>query len=226
MDKLYNNTRSYESPSRKRKKKRNKELTKQHFLEAIGLLIKEEGMKGLTVNKVATVAGHSKRLIYDYFGNLDGLIREFLHKSDHWLSYEERMEKIRTDHRGNHGRELAALMLKNHLYTFYSDALLQEVCLMELANKDNGLLIGLHRLRERVGDKVFAIFEGYFRGTVVNIRMIEALLIGGINYLVLHSSSIGTTFCGIDINDMGDRRELRATLEQITQWAYDHAKKD
>lgn len=224
MDKLYHKQKPDEHLFREQKRIRSKELTKQRFLQAVGSLIKQDGMKGLTTRKIAAVAGHSTHLIYDYFGSLDNLISEFLHKSDHWLSYGERMDKIRTDHTGNHGRELAALMLKNHLYSFYSDGLSQEVSLMELANKNNELLIGLHRLRERVGDKVFAIFEGYFQGTEVNIRMIEALLIGGINYLVLHSGSIGTTFCGIDINKEQDRRELGATLEQITRWAYDHAK--
>lgn len=225
MDELYNKIKPYDNHPRGQKRTRNKELTKHRFLEAVGSIIKQEGMKGLTVKRIAVVAGLSKRLVYDYFGSLDDLVREFLHKSDHWLSYEERMEKIMANHAGNHGRELAALMLKNHLHSFYSDDLLQEVSLMELANKDNDLLIGLHKLRERVGDKVFAIFEEYFKGTDVNIRIIEALLIGGINYMVLHSSSVGTTFCGIDISNERDRRGLMTTLEQITQWAYDNAKK-
>ena len=55
---------------------RNKEQTKDKLLEAVRAIIRKEGFQNIGVNKVAKEAGVDKVLIYRYFGNLEGLLKE------------------------------------------------------------------------------------------------------------------------------------------------------
>ena len=52
-------------------------LTEQHLTDAVGKIIREEGFKGLGINRIAKEAGCDKVLIYRYFGSMDGLIEGF-----------------------------------------------------------------------------------------------------------------------------------------------------
>ncbi|SET68097.1 transcriptional regulator, TetR family [Natronincola peptidivorans] len=45
-----------------------------YFIEAANQIIEEEGMEGVTVRKVADLAGYNSATLYNYFENLDHLI--------------------------------------------------------------------------------------------------------------------------------------------------------
>ncbi|RZK42697.1 MAG: TetR/AcrR family transcriptional regulator [Pedobacter sp.] len=204
------------------KQSRNIEATKQLFLAAIGEMILENGISSLRVNQVAKRAGRNKGLLYQYFHSLEGLLKEYLELNDDFLVYEQKIDQVMEGHRADQGRELASLILKNHFQNFMSNKLLRQISLLELTERSD-LLVELSNSRERLGDKLFSLSEDYFRNTGVSIRVIEAILIAGINYIVLHSETNSVNFCGIDIKNDDHRNLIRKTLHQITEWAYEHA---
>lgn len=53
---------------------KDKEQTKRKLITAVAHTFRTEGYGGLGVNKVAKLAGVSKKLIYRYFGGFDRLI--------------------------------------------------------------------------------------------------------------------------------------------------------
>ena len=55
---------------------RNKERSKEKFLEAVGKILETKGYSGLKVNDIAATAGVDKKMIYNYFGGTDQLIDE------------------------------------------------------------------------------------------------------------------------------------------------------
>ncbi|MBE9599829.1 TetR/AcrR family transcriptional regulator [Pedobacter sp. MC2016-24] len=210
------------NPAPKPRQSRNIAATKQRFLDATGEIIQESGIKALRINQIAKRAGRNKRLIYEYFENLEGLIRVYFEQNDYWLSYAEKIEDLLDSHMHDNGRELSSLLLKNHFQNFMSNKLLQQVSIMELTGNSK-LLYELSNSRELLGERFFSLSADLFRNTGIDIRVIEALLIGGINYMVLHSISNGSTFCGIDIRAEEGKNALRKTLHQITTWAYEEA---
>ncbi|TKC62408.1 TetR/AcrR family transcriptional regulator [Pedobacter hiemivivus] len=205
--------------------KRNKELTKRLFIDAALEIVRSEGFKKLGVNKVAYAAGRSKRMLYDYFGGMEGLIKELLKETDHWLSYEENMEETIKMHKSDHGRELASLAMKKHFHQMYSNPLLKELGLLELSDEQN-FMSELAERRERLADQLFSISEDYFKNSDVHFRSLCALLAGGINYLILHSKTRRSPYCGVDINDFQDQKRLMRTIELITNSAYEFAKEN
>ena len=68
---------------------RNKANTRERLLSAVGEQLAEVGFSGLGVNAVAKRAGVDKVLIYRYFGDFDGLCKQFAESSDFWPSLEE-----------------------------------------------------------------------------------------------------------------------------------------
>ncbi|SET68270.1 transcriptional regulator, TetR family [Natronincola peptidivorans] len=56
------------------KRKIQKRRMMSYFIEAANQIIEEEGMEGVTVRKVADLAGYNSATLYNYFENLDHLI--------------------------------------------------------------------------------------------------------------------------------------------------------
>lgn len=202
---------------------RNKAKTIELFREAAKRILSRGGVKALGINSLQKEAGKSKSLIYSYFGGITGVLRDALDTNDVWLSYYNKIRDIISQPHEDHGRSLAETLLKEHLDRFFQDSLAQEISLLELSSKGDTMLKELSESREYLGNKLFNISDKHFSNGNVSIRMVFALLIGGINYMVLHANSNGSTFCGVDIHTQEDLELMNKTLEQIVAWAYEHA---
>ncbi|MCT1525807.1 TetR/AcrR family transcriptional regulator [Sphingobacterium lactis] len=209
--------------SKKTKQTRNKQATIKLFREAAERLLSEGGLKALKINSLQKEAGKSKSLIYDYFGGIAGVLRDVLETTDIWLSYHGEIKSIISKHYEDNGQSLAIMLLQEYFARFSKDKLAQEISLLELSKKRDRRLRELSESREHLGNELFNISQKYFSGDVVSIRMVSALLLGGINYLVLHANCNDSTFCGIDIKTDKDKDLMNKTLEQIVAWAYEHA---
>ncbi len=69
--------------------KKNKEHTKRRILRTVERLLVDEGFSALGVNRIASEAGVAKVLIYRYFGDLEGLLDQFVKSADFWPTREE-----------------------------------------------------------------------------------------------------------------------------------------
>jgi AcrR family transcriptional regulator len=56
---------------------KDKEITKQKLINAVGEIIKLEGFAGLKISNIAKVAVVDRKLIYRYFGNLNYLVESW-----------------------------------------------------------------------------------------------------------------------------------------------------
>ena len=68
-------------------KKKQGEMTREAILVAAEILFAEHGFAGTRVDKIATLAGHNKTLIFRYFGNKLGLYAEVLKRADRELGF-------------------------------------------------------------------------------------------------------------------------------------------
>ena len=92
---------------------RNKERTKANLVTALGKILKKDGFSGLSITRVADVAKVDRRLIYDYFGGLEGLVKEYLNNNDYWNIQPEEVSKIVEISRTDAGKALAYRVLEN-----------------------------------------------------------------------------------------------------------------
>ena len=98
----------------------------------MGKVLKKEGYTGVRINKVAQVAGVSKKLIYDYFKDFDGLTKAYLEQVDFWHMKELRNESIEIKQLT---RDIIFNVLKSDFEYFQNSIDMQKICCGVLVKK-------------------------------------------------------------------------------------------
>lgn len=205
-------------------KMRDSRRTKRKLYHAVGDILRTEGYNGLGPNNIARYADVHKKLIYRYFGGPQELIESYILEKDYWTKSYKKLPEIVEANRHDFGRSLAGNMLVENLEYFSDSHELQNIILWEINGKSQ-MMSKIARFRESIKSEFFELTDPHFEGSSVNFRAIEAVLISGINYLVLHSKNSDSNFCDLDVRKESDRREVVKALKQLVGWAFDAADK-
>jgi AcrR family transcriptional regulator len=199
-------------------KKRNRDETMQRLIAAVGEILKEKGYAGLGLNKIAAKAGVSKELIYRYFQSLNNLVKIYITSKDYWLPLFDNMNE-NTPPDQNQVLDLFTSMFQEQFRFFFQEPEMQKFILWQISEV-NPLMRSISDKRELEGAKLLALTEEHFKGSAINFKVVAALVLGGIYYVVLHGSANKSTVAGIDANEERDREEIMRTIEQICTWAW------
>ncbi|SHM43974.1 transcriptional regulator, TetR family [Chryseobacterium polytrichastri] len=199
---------------------RDKERTKMKLLNAVGSILKKDGFTGLNVSNVAKRAIVNRKLIYEYFGTMENLVKEYLNSRDYWRVGLDQLDEIIERSKHDFGKETAYNLVERQFDALMGNAEMRKIINWGLS-EDLQPLKELNKERERLGEELFSkITDDYFKDKDKNLRAIEGILIGGIYYLTLQAKMSGETMCGIDINTERGEEEIKKTLKQIIEWAY------
>ena len=197
---------------------RNKEKSKEKFLDAVGKILTTKGFSALKVNDIAAVAGLDKKLIYNYFGGTDQLIDEYIKSQDFWSNVKNEPANSAIN---DGGQGLSKAMLLWQFDYVYKNKELQKILLWGLL-EDRSSLKKLADDREESGDALFKnISDPHFGEHSGRYRAIMALLISGIYYLDIYASTNDNTFCGLNVKSKEGRREIEEALSFIIDKTYD-----
>lgn len=199
---------------------RDKERTKLKLLAAVGSILKKDGFTGLNVSNVAKKANVHRKLIYDYFGGMENLVKEYLNSKDYFKVSLSQIDEIMEASKADFGREMAYTLLENQF-----DALMENEEMRRIINwglsENLKPLVELNQERERLGEVFFTrVTDDHFKDKGKNFRAIEGILVGGIYYMTLQAKMSGETMCGIDINTAEGKFEMKKAIKQIVEWAY------
>lgn len=199
---------------------RDKERTKLKLLSAVGSILKKDGFTGLNVSNVAKKANVHRKLIYDYFGGMENLVKDYLNSKDYFKVSLDQIDEIMESSKTDFGRQMAYTLLENQF-----DALMENEEMRRIINwglsENLKPLVELNQERERLGELFFSqITDDYFKDKDKNFRAIEGILVGGIYYMTLQAKMSGETMCGIDINTTEGKSEMKKAIKQIVEWAY------
>lgn len=183
---------------------RNKELTKKKLIDSFGELIEKEGFSFINHMRVARAAGCDKKLIYEYFGNISGLAKEYLKERNF-------CEKLFSGS-SRTGKDASYQRLKNQFDRLMKDGEMRGVIAWELAEE-------LPLLKEQAQTRENLI-EKTFENKDENNRAIEAVLMSSIYYLTIHSHTNETSFLGIDLKQEEGQQQIKRAIKQIVEWAY------
>jgi AcrR family transcriptional regulator len=191
------------------------------LIGAVGELLTEKGYQGLSLNKICITAGVSKPMVYEYFGNLTGLLKAYVQHTDSWLPYFQELEVPENPSPAQ--LKLLFTQLLQHQFRFmHSSKEMQQLILWEIS-EPNPLMRASCEAREKQGARLIALTDEYFRNSGVSLKAILGLLVGGIYYSMLHDSAQSGTLAGIDLKNEKDFEAMLATIEQIMGWAFDNA---
>jgi AcrR family transcriptional regulator len=201
--------------------KRNRDDKMSRLIGAVGETLKEKGYQGLGVNKIAVQAGVSKPMLYEYFGNLNGLLKAYIGRKDSWMIYFESLElpeRPTTEELKN----CFIKMLQDQFRYFYGDKEMQRLVHWQVSAY-NPLMRATCEAREKEGVRLLELADAHFRNSGVSLKAVMAVLVGGIYYNVLHDSAGLGTMAGIAIKNEKEFDLVLNTIAQVIGWAFQAA---
>nr|WP_315033101.1 TetR/AcrR family transcriptional regulator [uncultured Chryseobacterium sp.] len=200
---------------------RNKERSKKKFLDAVGKILKTQGYTGLKINNIAATAGVDKKMIYTYFGGMDGLMDEYIRTQDFWSKMTpEEVENIKPII-DDAGKEFAKELFLSQFEYVYQNKEAQKLLLWRLSEPRKELR-KLTDLQEENGEHLFKLFaDSHFKENDKVFRSIMAIMVSGLYYLNMFSSVNGTNFCGVDVDSPEGRDQIKEALSFLVEHSYD-----
>jgi AcrR family transcriptional regulator len=200
---------------------RNPDEKMSRLIDAVGETLIEKGYHGLGVNKIATRAGVSKPMVYQYFGSFSGLLKAYINGKDSWVPYFKSLnlpEKPTTEDLKN----LFIKMLQDQFRYFHQEKEMQRLIHWQVSEY-NPLMRATCEVREKEGLRLLDMVDGHFRNSGVSLKAVLALLVGGVYFNVLHDSADAGTMAGIDLKNEKQFEIMLNTLAQIIEWAFQAA---
>ncbi|WP_419787708.1 TetR/AcrR family transcriptional regulator [Pseudodesulfovibrio sp.] len=191
---------------------RNKELTKQRLIKAVGKVLADVGFKKLGVNPVAREADVDKKLIYRYFGGLEGLVGAYGRTIEFWPSAEELVGRDRDFIHDLPSHELVALFLKRYLRAILERPNTLEILAWEALEK-NYLTQALEEVRIKTALEFFELMNQDPPETI-DLTAVILIMVGAITFLAVRSR-IHTTLGGVDLRSERGWERVERTLDQI-----------
>ena len=168
-----------------------REKTKQKLIAAVGKILVKEGYHKIKINKIETVAGVSKKLIYRYFGDLNGLIKTYLEQKDFWNIELQKNKKIpKTPPQPLEIDELFSV-LKSNFDFFERSTEMQKILLWGISEK-NKTHKELAMNRELYGQPLLEQLDLTFKNSDIDIRAVLGIFVSSVYYAVTHAKTLST----------------------------------
>lgn len=196
---------------------RDKNKSKQQFLDAVGTILRTKGYTALKVNNIAATAGLDKKLIYKYFGSTEQLIDEYIHSQDFWSNVTgDLVPKEITDG----GKDFLKRMLLEQFEFVSQNKALQKVLLWSISEERKSLK-KLIDDQEANGEVLLqGISDPHFGDKASDHRAVLAILVAGLYYLNLFTEVNGSHFCGIDLKTEEGRSKIRQATSFLVDQTY------
>ena len=160
------------------KMERDREMTEEKLINAVGELISEEGFETLGIRKVAEKAGVNKTLIYRYFESLDGLIYAFMKKND-FLVNTTKEQLDSSDIKG-----YLKSFFRREIADFRGNIALRRMRRWELST-DKDIIIEIRAQREKSGVQFMEYMFQFAKVSKEELQSISAIINAGITYLAM-----------------------------------------
>jgi len=198
---------------------KDKEQTKRKLIDAVGVIIKNKGIKALRISKVAREAEVDRKLIYRYFGNLNNLTEAYIAENDYWMLFADQLNKLSDELQNDDAKIIVTEVLQDMFKFFLKEEETQNLILMELSGTIP-MMRSIHNVREDIGQKILQKTDAHFKNSQINFRAVAALLVGGIYYTVLHTKSNGFNFAGLDLKSKFGVDAILNTVASVVDWAF------
>src|SRR5690606_27539954 len=178
-------------------KVRDSERTKRVLLDAVAAILLEQGLSGRRTNNIARWIGKDKKRIRNYSGGLNHLLKTYAAEKDSGPPFLERYNQL-GQACPNELRDVFVEMMTADLTAFQNNREMQQIVRWQIS-EEHPLIKSISESREREGEKLLRLTDTFFRDSDVEFRNVIALILGGIYYIVLHTSVNTSVVCGVDI---------------------------
>ncbi|XXJ19441.1 TetR/AcrR family transcriptional regulator [Desulfovibrio caledoniensis] len=189
---------------------RNKEITKEKLVKAVGKVLAKVGFQRLGVNMIAREAGVDKKLIYRYYQGLEGLVAEYGRTVEFWPTAEELLgedaERIRA---------MSPAELMSQFFRRYMRAILRRPQTLEILAWEGVVRNDLTRALEEVRVKTALEFFELMQTDPpeeVDLTALVMILAASVNFLAVRSR-MHRSLGGIDLQSEAGWKRIEDTLD-------------
>ena len=193
---------------------RDRDGTARSLQQAAMRILARDGFAALGPNAIAAEAGCDKKLIYRYFGGLEGLLEALGGDLATWLGGPPPSPPPGADY----AARLAAL-LEGYAAGLRGDPALQRVLAAELSQADETLKRLDAARSAAMGAWVGQVLAGTAPPPGVDAPAINAVLLAALHYLTLIGATQGR-FAGLDCASPEGRARIDAALQFLLARAY------
>jgi len=165
---------------------RNRLLTEQRLIDAVGRLLEDEGFAAVGINAIARRAGCDKVLIYRYFGGFDELLLAFAETTELWWEVDEIIQESAADCADIALPDYLQRLLDRYVKALEARPLALEIMAWEMSEQNN-LTQKLARLRSERGMQLVKRIRAYYHQPNIDIGGILGVFGAAINYLVIRT---------------------------------------
>jgi len=197
---------------------RNKDLTKQKLIAAVGKVVAQVGFQRLGVNMVAREAGVDKKLIYRYFQGLPGLMAAYGKTLEYWPTAEELLGEDIQRIKAMPPHELMAAFFKRYLRAILKRPHTLEILAWEAIER-NELTKALEEVRAKTALEFFELMNDD-PPEEIDLTALVIILAGSMNFLAVRSR-IHRTLGGVDLQTEAGWKRIEDTLDIMLQRMFD-----
>lgn len=161
--------------------------TEHNIIKAVETLLLNEGFASVGINAIARTAQCDKVLIYRYFGDLNGLLKQFASQYDLWWTIEDLI--VSTPDPGLSLSAFLNCLLQKHIEEIKQRPLTQEIMAWELSDH-NELTIALARIRAENGMLLVKKIRSLYQNPSIDIGGILGIFGASINYLIIRTRNL------------------------------------
>lgn len=186
---------------------KDRELTEQKILNAVGEIITEDGFEKVGVNAIAQKAGISKMLIYRYFGSVDDLIAKYIFHKDYWIN-------ISSDPTKSENISLyIKKMFREQISQLRKDITLKRLYRWELST-NNPATNQLREKREQNGCHLIKTISELMHSPQEEVASLASILSASISYLALQEE-LNPVYNGIDLQSDNGWEQIAQGIDLI-----------
>lgn len=207
---------------KQRKPRRTKISLEKDFMDAVKSVIERDGFSKTTLAAISEKANIMPNVFYKRYNSLEELFDEYVKKYDYWLA--DITNTIDTDYIDNYA-DLFQKILHGLIESLYANKSMQQLLIWELA-EENEITLRSARLREANAAELVNKFDKAYKliNKKIDIRVVSALFISGIYYLILHKNR--STFCNVDFSKKEGRKLLLDNIEELTKLIFANNQKN
>lgn len=188
-------------------KERDRQLSEEKLIDAVGELIEEVGFENLGINQVAKRAGFSKNLIYRYFESLDGLIYAYMKKYDFLVNTTPEQLDL-SDIKG-----YVKGFFRRQITEFRNSVALKRIRRWELST-DKEIVLEIRAQREKNGVQLVDTIAMFTKMDKEESQAISALVNAGITYLAMLEDNC-KMYNGIDIQSDKGWEQIAKSIDTL-----------
>lgn len=195
---------------KKRAPRRTQTEIEENIMEELEKLVIKKGFSNILLTDLINSSGVEASVFYRRYGTVSNALNMLSRRYDFWLNNAidiKQLSKLGP-------KEFYKNILKSLYRELKNNLTMQKLLIWELS-EDNEETRRSSNMREDINMGLLSYYELLFKNTHIDIKLVTAILISSIYYMILHKDR--SSFCTIDFNSETAENKIFNGIDYIVE---------